>query len=167
MRGPHLSFLLLLLSTGFGSTSSLFRRQSTCGEYEIPCGSACCGELTQSCINPSQSLCCSGYNAVEIDGICCTAGGTVTNGLCCPKGQNNCGGACCPGDCVVFNPPRPIIGKLPLEKRWDLCLATQAGCLTIQNASGKTCGQASDCGSGWWDCVTGCCIQTSKPPPKD
>ena len=167
MRNSTIFLFLLQALLAFSAIPpSLLTRQTTCGAFEIKCGKVCCGELAQTCADASKSLCCD-EGQVEIDGICCAQGGTVTNGvcctpsesylngICCPKGQNNCGGTCCPGLC--WNPIS--IPRVPLTKRnTPFCIATQAGCKTIQNASGTTCSQASQCGDGSWVCDSGCCI---------
>jgi hypothetical protein len=160
MRNSILFFTLLQAFLAFAAATpfSPLESRTACGEFETVCGNGCCGELIGYCADASKSLCCE-QGQVEMDGICCWTGGSVTNGVCCPAGQENCSGTCCPGFCFARFNPIPI--KIPFAKRnTGFCIATQAGCKTIENASGQTCGASSDCtGGGSFDCEHGCCIK--------
>jgi hypothetical protein len=155
MRTSIVFSVLLQAFLALGATTPLVPR-NTCGEYETPCGSGCCGELVGYCADASKSLCCE-QGQVEMDGICCWTGGTVTNGVCCPAGQANCNGVCCPGECFELPMPFPI-RKIPLAKRGSFCIPTDAGCKTLNNASGATCSTASQCTGESVACESGCCI---------
>jgi len=162
LNSAILLFLLqAFLALGAATPASPIERRGTCGEYWSPCGNTCCGDLIGYCADASKSLCCEN-NQVVMDGICCVPGGTVTNGICCPAGEKVCGGGCCAGLCVSSRPiPIGVPIKLPFAKRGlGVCIPTQAGCKTRQNASGQTCSTSADCtGAQSWVCDAGCCIQ--------